>query len=185
MSYPKTFIVVRHGETSSNKKDPKRGLVLEGYKQMKNAAKQIKKEADLADAIIIANGIRRSKLSATLLADELNIPVIISSRFMIKMLKKDTARNLLINNPDDLSPGVYYLELAKKGQLENKLFYTPSEILTRFKKNLQLFKNKKTLIFVGHEGSLDTFLKFQNIYKNVSKKDKKAIAYGEVILFTN
>lgn len=170
-------ILLRHGETTSDKNNPKRGLTDYGQKQIKAAGQKIKKVVGSQKTIVIAANTKRALQSAIILANGLNLPLAkIRPNLRIKnieMLKK----YFEIYPKKDLTQ--IYFELDKKNQLPD-MVEKPDRLVSRFKKIINLTKSFPVIIIVGHAGAIETFAKYQEEYRPKTLV-KKEVSYGQFI----
>lgn len=184
MGYPKRLIIVRHGETSLNKKNQQRRLTAKGQDQMKLAGQEILDHLKNEPCLILSNNVVRSKESAQLISATINAPLKIVSELKIQMTSSKSLERKIRNNPLGLSPGAYYLQLCLEDNLPQGI-KRPGQVTGIFLAILKTHRQHQNLIIVGHEGSLDALLHYQSIYHQVLRKGSGPLSYGEMVLFSN
>lgn len=186
--------LIRHGETEISKKRFVSGPVGQlnelGIKQAKCLATKLKsKEIDL----VLTSPYQRSKKTAKILADILNIKVVVVSLLKEKRLPSEVEGE---RKNDNKSRRI--LKLLQKHELDIKWRYSDEEnlndILYRVKKFLKYLKKNKNdrlkIVIVSHKYFLMTllfmlkyrcfnFFVFQNFYKKT--KMEKGQMYKRIV----
>jgi len=166
----KRLILIRHGETSSNKADPTRKLTERGIFQIQKSASRIS-ELIRPNTVILSGNTNRTLQSTRILSKLLNITTI-TNRPSLQINKFSK----FLNNSAD--PIKSYVEASQLNILP-KGVETISQALNRFEKVASpLIKNNSCLIIVGHGGFLDIIIKFHPWFEN--RPHSSWLQYGQV-----
>ncbi len=151
----KKLILVRHGQTTSNKSNPDRGLSPRGVKQVINLASKLRSSIIIPAAIIYST-TKRASQTAHILGRYLSITDISPAPIRIKNVD-NIALIIKHQQKQGITPAQAYLSLGnyKKYGVES-----PAQLAKRWLNIIKPIK-AQTIILVSHEASLDAFLRFQ------------------------
>lgn len=172
---PKTIIVIRHGESESDKNNPYRRLTPVGKSQIAESAKKIKELMGNSGGQIVTTQTTRTIQTATILSKILEFPV------------KETRINLRVENfgiieeryPKSKNLTFKYFEDFKNGKLDPTI-PAPTQIAGNFLKVIGKFENE-LIIIVSHGAALESFVLYQSTYKT-NKVVNNELNYGEFIV---
>lgn len=164
------IILVRHGETQKNKNNPDRVLTQNGFDQIRECARQIRKIIHEDSCVIFSAKNLRSVQSALILSEEIGVHI--SPNFLhlsLGMISKlgDTEEERFMR----------YQILADDGLLPEGIS-SPERILEKFSRYISKV-NKRVIIFVGNGGILDVLLRYKTGFKISKNIIKTIFDYGE------
>ncbi len=160
----RVIVLVRHGETSSNKEFDKRGLTDEGIERTLLLSSKIKRFLKGSSMMFCSNRVR-SISTAEILARNLNIGFIKSDEFIIQG-KKNISDMIRKSRLLGIKPAKTYIEL--EGYDSYKI-EAPIDLACRWSEILSGYDRFDFIIIVGHEGGLDAFMRFSKsnvLYKS-------------------
>lgn len=157
----KHLILIRHGQTETNKFNNERQLTKSGRETIQHKALELGKFV-VGDIAIIHSPTLRAIQTAQILHSNFNYSALFQEE-------------LRILNANNISSAKIYLELDdyKKYSVES-----PVELFERFD-NIMKKYSQNTIVIVSHEGTLEAFLRVQNNYSLVYKTFDQFFDYGD------
>jgi broad specificity phosphatase PhoE len=160
MTMPKRIILIRHGESDSDKADAGRHLTPVGVGQIHETARAIGGLISYP-AGIVSTPLNRTVESAKILSEVLNIPL------------GGLFPGLRVENIDNL-PHIYadlditfnYFRCFAEGNLPSQI-PSPLDMTRRFKEAIFSLGYLHTLVIVGHGTALESFYVYQSDYSSM------------------
>jgi broad specificity phosphatase PhoE len=172
------LILIRHGNTPKNNRTPQRGLTKEGVKRIMETSKMLRKEVSgMKSCLILSTPTNRAILTADILTSELKI----SQRGL---------ENLRINNLSKLAKSLDDVKL-RRGNLSNYYWAISNyeevgvESTIEFAKRVEVIisgyfeKGFECIILVTHEISLETIVRYSEMYSLMWKSYEDTSDYGD------
>jgi len=166
------IILIRHGESETNKENSHRHLTMAGKQQVTIQAEKLNKLIRLSKSVIVTTDTNRTKETANILAKKLKINEIALRDLEISGFSKFAK--------SAKSPVRDYFKLLK-GVGFSKIVDTPVKCLSQFENILNKFKDTADiLILVGHGGILDSIINFHPLFDSNAKM-KLPLKYADFI----
>lgn len=177
----KNLILMRHGETTQIKSDPRRGLTPEGMLKVAKIAGLLKNQFKEKEFAIVLSATERARETGKILSKNMKITSVIERNMRILNLDHITDK-IKQNEGKNIRPAKTYLSLDKK-YLELNNVETPEELVIRWN-NLIHEINKENVIIISHECSLEAYYYYQQSLKLVKKTFNKYFDYSDFAILT-
>lgn len=164
-------VIIRHGQSEKDKRNPNRGITEVGKSQIKSAAQALKVLAKGKRVVLIASNTPRAQQSAGILSKALTADILTFPKLRVENL------DLLSEDPDKLFN--LYFKSFEEGELP-KAVLSPKEMAGEFLNIIGGIKGYDMGIIVGHSVALEAFANYQQIFLPGEKVDE--LGYGEFFI---
>ena len=183
------IIMMRHGQTGSDKTDPDRLLIPTGITELRSKLDQLKTEVNLYPVEIISTGTPRAIQTAQIISKYLCIEynrylTDKASEFLIS--EWTSIYNIKLEYPEYFEKDLteIYLSLNSLGKLPADI-KRPQEVAKTFLDFIKSIKSDvKTLVYVANGGSIEAACYYQNMYRPAKNDiiNQKILGYSDYII---
>lgn len=172
----KTVVVIRHGETTANKTDPKRGLTDLGAKKTNAQAEKIKAIIGTRKTEIVCTKTTRSIESAEILSSILDSPI------RAKKYDLRVDRLYLLESSGDELILEKYINATNGNKLPAKV-PSPKTVARRFLGAIvESEPEVEVLVVVSHSIAIEAFLRYQSVYSSDKKTINSQLDYSDFVV---